>query len=422
MYDFKDSKTSGVVVVTKTWEDSLSNDERSVPDISISTSKPSKNPLGYTITYHANGLTFLDGTTENEIIVNSSGKIVSGQFENLPASSGWYSDSNCTSKVELNSNGLPVNGTASDLDLYAKQKTFVLKKGADFRGLIPSTTTSVVFTDEAMPASATLIDVDVDGDGGIVAWMDGTTMKVSTQIKGIKVQANPNSGYMFNYKSNLKNIDLTMLDTRNVTNMSCIFQECSGLTTLNLSFLNTQNVTNMSYMFMSCSGLTTLDLTTLDTPNVTNMSYMFSGCRGLTALDLSSFNTQKVIEMNNMFSYCKGLTVLDLTSLNTQKVTGMKYMFNGCSRLTALDLTSLDTQNVTDMSHMFNGCSGLTSLNLTSLDTQKVTNMNSMFSGCSGLTTLDLSPLDTKNVTDMRGMFYNSLVKYQIQSREEEQS
>ena len=51
VYDFKDSKTSGAVVVTKTWDDSLSNDKRSVPDISISTAKPSKNPLGYTITY-----------------------------------------------------------------------------------------------------------------------------------------------------------------------------------------------------------------------------------------------------------------------------------------------------------------------------------------------------------------------------------
>ena len=81
VYDFKDSKTSGVVTVTKLWDDSMSNNERSVPDISISTAKPSKNPLGYTITYHGNGLTFADGSLENEIIVNGSGKIVSGQYQ-----------------------------------------------------------------------------------------------------------------------------------------------------------------------------------------------------------------------------------------------------------------------------------------------------------------------------------------------------
>ena len=47
----------------------MSNDERSVPDISISTAKPSKNPMGYTIIYHENGLTFSDGSTENEMLV-----------------------------------------------------------------------------------------------------------------------------------------------------------------------------------------------------------------------------------------------------------------------------------------------------------------------------------------------------------------
>lgn len=72
-------------------------------------------------------------------------------------------------KVEVDSNGLPVDGLASDMELYAKTMTFVLKKGSDFNKLIPSTATSVVFSDEVMPASATLIDVDADSDKGIVA-------------------------------------------------------------------------------------------------------------------------------------------------------------------------------------------------------------------------------------------------------------
>ena len=46
--------------------------------------------------------------------------------------------------------------------------------------------TSIVFTDEAMPTSEALIDVNADGDDGVVAWMDRTTMKVSTQISGQK--------------------------------------------------------------------------------------------------------------------------------------------------------------------------------------------------------------------------------------------
>ena len=170
MYDFKDPKTSGVVTVTNNWDDSSSNDKRPVPDVSISTAKPGKNPLGYTITYHGNGLTFDNGSTENEIIVNSSGKIVSGQYK-LPRNTSvtWYLDSQCTSKVETDNNGLPITGIFSDLDLYAKPKTFIIKGSVsmfsnEFNDLIPDTDTSVVFTDEIMPASATLIDVDADGD------------------------------------------------------------------------------------------------------------------------------------------------------------------------------------------------------------------------------------------------------------------
>ena len=48
-------------------------------------------------------------------------------------------------------------------------------------------------------------------------------------MKGLKAQANTNSSYMFYSKSNLKKIDLTMLDTRNVTNMRAMFSACSGL-------------------------------------------------------------------------------------------------------------------------------------------------------------------------------------------------
>ena len=57
-----------------------------------------------------------------------------------------------------------------------------------------------------MPSNATLIDVDEDGDGGVVAWLDtsdNTKMYVSTQTSGIKVEGNENSYGMFNNNSNL---------------------------------------------------------------------------------------------------------------------------------------------------------------------------------------------------------------------------
>ena len=50
-------------------------------------------------------------------------------------------------------------------------------------------------------------------------------------------------------------IDLSSFDTKNVTDMSCMFRDCSSLQSLDLSGFDTENVTDMSYMFEGCSSL-----------------------------------------------------------------------------------------------------------------------------------------------------------------------
>ena len=255
VYDFKDSKTSGVITVTKNWDDSSSNDKRPVPDVSISTVEPSKLNRTYTITFHGNGMQFADGNEENTVVYNGSGQIISGTYKEPPSGFGaWYFDANYQNKAILNTNGTLTTKFVNDvntasINLYAKPKTFVLKSGPDFYKLIPSTTTSVVFTDEIMHSSKKIINVDADGDGGVVAWIDGTIMKVSTQIESKKVIANTNCSKMFYFKDKLTSLDLNYLDTSKATDMSCMFWSCFGLPQLNLTPLNTSNVRNMEEMF-----------------------------------------------------------------------------------------------------------------------------------------------------------------------------
>ncbi|MCB7509177.1 DUF285 domain-containing protein, partial [Blautia sp. MSK20_18] len=404
--------------ITKKWDDGLTNAEREIPDMYLSTEKPSKSTKGYTVTFHGNGLKFADGTDENMVVYNSSRQIVEGSYkETVGTGVGWYSDESCKSRVMISNDGVPQVELTEDLDLWAKEMTFEVEgyngyialKNNSFNNAIPDTVTEVIFTDEVKPKDKATIDVDADGDGGVVAWLNdsaGTVMKVSTQIPGVKVQAAKDSGDMFFNRRKLQKIDFKMLDTRNVTGMISMFCYCSGLTSLDLAPLDTQNVTNMSGMFLGCLRLVSLNLTPLDTQNVTDMNRMFRDCSGLTRLDLSPLDTQKVTSMNGMFSGCHGLTNLDLTPLDTQNVTNMSDMFSYCSGLTGLDLTPLDTRNVTDMSSMFSNCSGLTSLDLSPLDTQNVTDMSEMFRRCFGLTSLDLTTLDTRSVTSMRDMFY----------------
>ena len=67
------------------------------------------------------------------------------------------------------------------------------------------------------------------------------------------------------------------------------------------------------YWFYGCKNLTEIvNLTNLNTWNVTDMSSMFYGCSSLESLDLSNFNTSSVKTMSNMFKDCSGLTSLNL--------------------------------------------------------------------------------------------------------------
>ena len=229
--------------------------------------------------------------------------------------------------------------------------------------------------------------------------------KTSVQFNGT-VHASTSTCDMFQNCTNLTSVNLSGLDTSNVTNMYEMFSGCASLTSLDLSSFDTSNVTNMKSMFYECSSLTSLDVSGFDTSKVTNMNGMFCRCKKLTNLDVSSFDTSNVTDMSIMFCDCYRLSSLDLSSFDTSKVTNMKSMFYNCTSLTSLDLSKFDTSNVTDMSNMFIGCSSLTSLDLSSFDTSKVANMDSMFYKCSSLTSLDVSGFDTSNVTNMMRMFY----------------
>ena len=113
---------------------------------------------------------------------------------------------------------------------------------------------------------------------------------------------------------------------------------------------------SMIYYFNGFSNVTSIDLSALDTSEVTDMSGMFKGCSSLISLDLSNFDTSQVTNMDGMFEICKSLISLDVSNFDTSQVTYMSEMFNHCSSLTSLDLRNFDTSEVTNMSNMFCEC------------------------------------------------------------------
>ena len=211
--------------------------------------------------------------------------------------------------------------------------------------------------------------------------------------------------FLFYGCKSLTNINLSNLNTENVTNMRNMFGDCKSLKNINLLNLNTQKVINMSDMFSGCISLANIDLSNFNTKNVTNMSYMFNECKSLVDVNLSNFDIKNVTKLNEMFSGCSSLKTINLQIFDTQNVTNMNGMFNGCSSLESIDLSNFNTQNVTDMSGMFNGCNSLTDINLLNFNTKNVTDMSYMFNGCKSLKEINLSNFNTQNVNDMIGIF-----------------
>ena len=309
-------------------------------------------------------------------------------------------------------------------------------------------------------------DVSEQQNGVIMAWYYDSDSNGRYEVyigEEGNVVANPNSSYLFQNLVYLSSIDLTNLDTSNVTNMSNMFNQTgysssvftldlgnqfntsevrdmqsmfqntgynSTVFTLNLGDkFNTVNVTNMSNMFNSTGYNNTVFTLNLgdkfNTSNVTTMGAMFqnTGYKSTVfTLDLGDlFDTSKVTTMIQMFyriGYNSTVFTLNLgDKFNTSNVTNMQSMFNGTgysSKVFTLDLgDKFDTSNVTTMYSMFyyTGCSStIFTLNLgDKFNTIKVTDMYWMFNQTgysSSVFTLDLGDkFDTSNVTNMQSMF-----------------
>ncbi|WP_253253502.1 BspA family leucine-rich repeat surface protein [Listeria monocytogenes] len=201
---------------------------------------------------------------------------------------------------------------------------------------------------------------------------------------------------------NLREFDVSGLDTRAVTNMRAMFQNCTSLEELDVSNFDTRSVTSMAYMFYRSAGLKELDVSNFNTSSVTAIQGMFYDCSSLEELDVSNFDTRSVTSMTFMFLNCANLEELDVSNFNTRSVTSMTYMFGGCTSLKELDLSNFNTSSVTAMYNMFQNSTSLEELDLSNFNTSSVTNMSYMFQNCTALKSLYLDNFTTpKTMTDM---------------------
>lgn len=106
-----------------------------------------------------------------------------------------------------------------------------------------------------------------------------------------------------------KCLDLSELDTSNVTNMERMFSYAKIKSLTGLEKLNTSKVESMKRMFWECYAI--LNLSNFDTSNVETMEEMFKDYAvENTCIDLSHFNTAKLETKFDIFKRCKARQII----------------------------------------------------------------------------------------------------------------
>ena len=246
-------------------------------------------------------------------------------------------------------------------------------------------------------------------DNDIDYFFNNQTMEIKSGSK-IKIQfINPltSMAYLFHNMTKIKSIDFSNFNSKEVTDMSLLFNLCTGLE--NITFgnnFNTSKVTNMNGLFYGCSSIKSIDLSKFNTELLLGMEYMFYLCGELTEINFTNFKTTSLISTYRMFYACFSLESLDLSSFDTSKVTDMRGMFYECSGLKSINFGNhFNTEKVTLMDRMFYNCRKLISLDLSQFKTPSLVELNYMFYYCSSLIILDISNFNLEKVEYANELF-----------------
>lgn len=171
--------------------------------------------------------------------------------------------------------------------------------------------------------------VDVSLDGNTKANKIDKTLYVESNRK---IAGNKKCSDMFTtIFLSLKTVDFENFYASNVIDMSYMFYYVSTLTNLlNFKSINTKNVTNMTGMFQKCTSLQSIDFSNIDLSNVTDISSMFQECTSLQSINgLDKIEFKKVTNYAAAFFKCNKLN--GEITISNHSINNYLNMFYDCS-------------------------------------------------------------------------------------------
>lgn len=146
-------------------------------------------------------------------------------------------------------------------------------------------------------------------------------------------------GPWYNYTNIINKIVFDGPVTSGLNNLDWLFNKLSNVTEIvGLELLDTTGATRTRYMFSGMSNLKELDVSTLDTSNVWLAEGMFSGI-GVEELDISSLDFSNATRMSSLVASCPNLKKLTVDSILSSAEVYSMFAYN--SLLEEVDLSSL---------------------------------------------------------------------------------
>ena len=165
---------------------------------------------------------------------------------------------------------------------------------------------------------------------------------------------NSSGGYFDSPKDGFIKIKVYFLDP--LPSLDFLFYDCNDLINIDLSHLNTTNMSRISYTFYNCKNVEQINFTSLDTSNTEYMEFLFAGCENLVdIIGFENLNTSLIKYTTGMFFDCKNLQIANLSSFDLDSVEEQHGMFVNTESLQIVNLGNCtDANNLFDKSQEYN--------------------------------------------------------------------
>ena len=131
-----------------------------------------------------------------------------------------------------------------------------------------------------------------------------------------------------------------------IPSLDFLFFDCGDLINVDLSNLNTTDMTRISYTFYNCKNLEEVNMTSIDTSNVEYMEFLFAGCENLmNIIGIENLNTSSVKYTTGMFFDCKNIQNVNVSSFDLDNLEEPDGMFVNTQSLRVVDLGNTTNAN-----------------------------------------------------------------------------